>query len=376
MLKVLFCTNSFEHITNGPAKFANLLLNINVLDPGIEVRILTEDISTPVDKVYRMEVRYHKAFRYLGQLIRIFLYNKNIKKIRNEFDYDILMFNHAFHGLLVSYNEKKPIIGMINDDNACSRNFGNFKLNKDWLSYYVYGRLEKFSIKRYRRILVNSKFLRQRIISDYSLPEQLQEKLTVFYKALDTQEQPGPMKTITSPVKVLFVKADFQRGGLFTLAKALALLPDFTFELSVIGPAESYREGILASIGKIPNVVIHFLGYRNADFVKKAMLEQDIFCVPSFQEALGVANLEAQLRGISVISTWAGGIPEVMDNGNNGWLVKAGDARELAQAIQACISNPELRQQKRAAGLQYVQQFDVTIMYQKLKSVFNGIAGK
>lgn len=376
MLKVLFCTNSFEHITNGPAKFANLLLNMNAVDPGIEVRILTEDISKPVDKVYRMEVRYHKVFRYLGQLIRIFLYNRNIKKIRKEFDYDILMFNHAFHGLMVSYNEQKPIIGMINDDNACSRNFGNFKLNKDWLSYYVYGRLEKFSIKRYGLILVNSRFLRQRIITDYSLPEQLQKKLTVFYKALDTAERPGAMKTISSPVKILFVKADFQRGGLFILAKALAGLQDFSFELSVIGPADSYREGILATIGPIPNVVINFLGYRNAEFVKKAMLEQDIFCVPSFQEALGVANLEALSRGISVISTWVGGIPEVMDNGNNGWLVKAGDAGELAQAIQSCISNPELRQQKRAAGLQYVQQFDVTIMYQKLKSIFNGVAGK
>ena len=87
------------------------------------------------------------------------------------------------------------------------------------------------------------------------------------------------------------------------------------------------------------------------------MSTYDIFCVPSYTEAFGVANIEALAHGISVISTSVGGIPEVLDNGKNGWLVESGNSQALADAITECIQMPELRVQKAENGLSFIQKF-------------------
>ena len=80
------------------------------------------------------------------------------------------------------------------------------------------------------------------------------------------------------------------------------------------------------------------------------MRKADIFCVPSTKEALGVANIEALALGCTVISTQVGGIPEVLDNGNNGWLVPPDNPKALANAIQTALSNPDLCAEKTKNG--------------------------
>jgi glycosyltransferase involved in cell wall biosynthesis len=52
-----------------------------------------------------------------------------------------------------------------------------------------------------------------------------------------------------------------------------------------------------------------------------------------------------------------GGIPEVLAEGENGWLVQPNDANALAQAIGECMGNPMLRQQKSASGKLFVEKF-------------------
>jgi glycosyltransferase involved in cell wall biosynthesis len=314
-----------------------------------------------------MEVSYPAIFRYLGQVIRIFLYARNIRRIRREYDYDVVVFNHSFHGLALSFSEPRPIIGMINDDNSCSKNLSNFSLSKDWLSYYAYGRLERWSIKRFRTILVNSVYLRKTLIKDYALPEPLSRKLKLFYKAIRLPEQPKPKTEFRGTIKVLFVKADFRRGGLEVLGEALGKLKGHQFRLTIIGPEDRFREQVLELVGHHDHVEVENLGFRPASFVETAMREHDIFCVPALHEALGVANLEALSRGISVVSSDAGGIPEIMDGGNNGWMAPAGDPLALSRCLSECIKDDSLREQKRLNGLQYSRRFEAALMYDRFR---------
>jgi len=271
--------------------------------------------------------------------------------------------------LALSFGETRPIIGMINDDNSCSKNLSNFSLSKDWLSYYVYGRLERWSIKRFRSILVNSVYLRDTLIRDYALPSPLSKKLTLFYKAIRLPEHPKSKTGFGGTIRVLFVKADFRRGGLEVLGKALGILNRHQFRLTIIGPEERFREQVLELAGRRDHVEVENLGFRPASFVETAMRENDIFCVPSLHEALGVANLEALSRGISVVSSNAGGIPEVMDGGNNGWMAPAGDHLALSRCLSECIDNDSLREEKRLNGLRYSRRFDASLMYDRFRDI-------
>lgn len=67
----------------------------------------------------------------------------------------------------------------------------------------------------------------------------------------------------------------------------------------------------------------------------------DLFIMPSRSEAWGLAALEAMAHGVPVIVSDAGGLPEIVEPGNGGWLVRAGDATALARAITVAASDPE-----------------------------------
>jgi glycosyltransferase involved in cell wall biosynthesis len=87
------------------------------------------------------------------------------------------------------------------------------------------------------------------------------------------------------------------------------------------------------------------------------MQSHDIFCVPSYTEAFGVANIEALAHGLSVVSSRVGGIPEVLDDGKNGWLTEPNNAQNLASAIRECIEKPALRLQKAENGRNFIKKF-------------------
>jgi glycosyltransferase involved in cell wall biosynthesis len=76
----------------------------------------------------------------------------------------------------------------------------------------------------------------------------------------------------------------------------------------------------------------------------------DLFIMPSRSEAWGLAAIEAMAHGVPVIASDTGGLPEIIESGNGGWLVPAGDPAALAQAITAAASDRDfLRDQGRRA---------------------------
>jgi len=355
-MKILFCTNKFEEISNGPAKFANLLLQVNEKYPAHCVKILTEDVTLPHPSVYKLDLRYPRFLSVFSQLFRIFAYHNAAKRIQKEYDFDVIVYNNAFIGLLSALNF--PVsVGMINDYSNASRTWRDAEFKQLFIKQFLFKQLERFAAKAFSKVILNSDYLKNYIQQTYKLPS---DKCFRLYKGVEISDKSIDKRPLDpkQSIRVLFVKTDYVLGGLEDLVLALSLLPN-QFTLSVIGPSEQYFNPIQAMTSSFPNIELRMLGYQIPSMVNEEMINADIFCVPSHKEALGVANIEALATQTAVISSQVGGIPEVLDQGRCAWLVPPNDSKALSQAIEACINNNNLRQEKISHGLKHAAKFDI-----------------
>jgi glycosyltransferase involved in cell wall biosynthesis len=104
---------------------------------------------------------------------------------------------------------------------------------------------------------------------------------------------------------------------------------------------------------------IEFLGPVSDIDRENAYRNCDVFVAPSRYESFGLMYIEAMCYGIPVIGCRVGGIPEVIDDEVNGFLIEPGDASTLANSVLRLLNNPVLRQQMgKAARLSVLNQFN------------------
>lgn len=136
------------------------------------------------------------------------------------------------------------------------------------------------------------------------------------------------------PLKVLFVGNLILRKGLHTLVESLVSLPSSAWELTIIGDQANDP----TYVTRIHNLVqrnglgsqVRFLGALPNPAVGVVMAESDVLAVPSSAEGYAIVYLEALAHGLPVIATAASGAPELVRQGENGFLVQPGDHGTVA----------------------------------------------
>jgi L-malate glycosyltransferase len=103
---------------------------------------------------------------------------------------------------------------------------------------------------------------------------------------------------------------------------------------------------ITTFVGAVPNAKVP--AYLN---------EMDIFCVPSLQESFGVAAVEASACELPVIVSNVGGLPEVVKDGETGFIVEPKNIQQLADRLYDLVINPELRMRLGKNGRNFVNSF-------------------
>lgn len=85
---------------------------------------------------------------------------------------------------------------------------------------------------------------------------------------------------------------------------------------------------------------VRITGWVSGDQVRQLLLESRALVLPSFAEGLPVVLMESLALGRPVVSSWVAGVPELVQAGQNGWLVAPGDEDALCQALQDCLNTP------------------------------------
>jgi glycosyltransferase involved in cell wall biosynthesis len=87
---------------------------------------------------------------------------------------------------------------------------------------------------------------------------------------------------------------------------------------------------------------ISLLGWCKSEKIDELLLSSDVFVLPTYSEGFPNSILEALAKGLPIISTPVGGIPDSVIDGLNGFLIKSGDVSELKNKMEWCVNNRDL----------------------------------
>ncbi len=121
------------------------------------------------------------------------------------------------------------------------------------------------------------------------------------------------------------------------------------------GPERQNMEDLCRKLGLCDD--IRFLGKQDA--VEELLAVSDLFIMPSESESFGLAALEAMACQVPVVSSNAGGLPEVNEHGVTGFLSEIGDVASMANNAITILSNEEILAKFRANALAQAKRFDI-----------------
>ncbi|MFO0907062.1 MAG: glycosyltransferase [Isosphaeraceae bacterium] len=154
-----------------------------------------------------------------------------------------------------------------------------------------------------------------------------------------------------------------EQKGQLVLVEAAGLLRDRGRKFVVLilgdGPFRPALEQRIAALGLAEHVQL--LGWSTGEQVRDALLSAHALVLPSFAEGLPVAIMEAFALGRPVVSTYIAGTPELVRPNQSGWLVPAGDASALADAVEQLLDTPldRLAAMAQLGAAQVAREHDV-----------------
>jgi glycosyltransferase involved in cell wall biosynthesis len=178
-------------------------------------------------------------------------------------------------------------------------------------------------------------------------------KIKVIHCGVDSSFLEAAPSPVTAAPRLVSVGRLSEQKGQLLLIEALGELHKRgrAFELSLVGDGELRPEVELAIARLGLGSKIHLVGWANEAQVRQLMLEARALVVPSFAEGLPVVIMEAMALGRPVVSTYVGGIPELLQNRRSGWLIPAGSREALVAALEEVLSSsPEALATLGAAG--------------------------
>jgi glycosyltransferase involved in cell wall biosynthesis len=175
----------------------------------------------------------------------------------------------------------------------------------------------------------------------------LPEQTAVVHNAVDTAAFPQATHA-GSPPRIVSVGRLKYPKDFATFVAALERLEVGSFRALVIGDGPD-REALSAELARTGLGEIVELAGERGD-VPDLLAASDIFVLSSRSEGLPVSILEAMAAGLPVVASAVGGVAELVEDGETGLLVPAGDADALAVALRRLVVDPELRQGLGAAG--------------------------
>ncbi len=179
---------------------------------------------------------------------------------------------------------------------------------------------------------------------------------------------------IDAPIVAYIGTAAFDKGTTHLVQAMEKIWESRDVTLVLAGSQMSAFEKFFAAQPDAVKRRVRQLGFISAETKRDLLAACDVLAMPSRTDSFGIVYLEAWLYDKPVIGARAGGVPEVIDDQQNGFLVKFGDVDALAARIAQLLDNPALAKKLGEQGhkkvldaMTWEQQYvQVRALYDKL----------
>ena len=205
--------------------------------------------------------------------------------------------------------------------------------------YQVSSFVEKSAYEAAAKVIAVSNGMREDILASY--PDLDPQKVEVVYNGIDSQKwQPTDNQEVidrynidTTRRSAMFVGRITRQKGLSYFLEAAKSLPDDVQLILAAGAPDTPEikaevEALVAELKATRDGVTWIPEHLPVNELAALLTQTDLFVCPSIYEPLGIVNLEAMACGAAVIGTATGGIPEVVVEGETGWLVEVDQIKD------------------------------------------------
>lgn len=183
-------------------------------------------------------------------------------------------------------------------------------------------------------------------------------------------------------VHILFVGVLRESKGVLVLLEACRVLRDMDldFHVHIMGKFESeaFKKDVHDAVSHFHlSEYVTFLGVQTGDVKFDTFAHADIFCFPTHfeSEALSVVLLEALSFHLPIVATRWRGLPSLVTDGDNGFLVPIKTPTAVADKLASLIKDPELRRRMGSQSRKrYLSSYTVTHYHERLHHVFMAAA--
>jgi N-acetyl-alpha-D-glucosaminyl L-malate synthase BshA len=146
------------------------------------------------------------------------------------------------------------------------------------------------------------------------------------------------------------------------------ILPKVKSKLMMVGEGPEKSKAMEYVKNKSLQEHVLFLG--NSNEIDKILCFSDLFLLPSEKESFGLSALEAMAHGVPVISSNAGGIPEVNQHGVTGYLSNIGDTADMTQNALRLLENEKQHNLFKIQAQEQAQRFNINTIVSHYESSY------
>lgn len=183
------------------------------------------------------------------------------------------------------------------------------------------------------------------------------------------QIAPNPARADREEVKILFLGGfdNPVKGGAVMVEALPALLGRCaTARVLLAGPGQGP--------GELPDRV-RWGGWLDEAAKDRAFRDADLFAMPSLSEGLPVALLEAMARGLPIVVSRVGGVPEIVTDGVDAVLIEPGDPAELASRLGDLVEDSQRRRELGKAATERARRLAEDDVYGRLDAIYSELTG-